>query len=190
MRLIIEPDYEHVSKWAAEFVAGRINAANPTPEKPFKLGCPTGSSPLGMYRELIAMNKAGKVSFQNVITFNMDEYCNLPEEHPESYHSFMWNNFFSHIDIKPENVNILNGNAPDLVKECADYEARIQAAGGIDLFMGGVGPDGHIAFNEPGSSLTSRTRQKTLPQDTIIANSRFFEGEQNKVQQTARTVGV
>ena len=190
MRLIIEPDYENVSKWAARFVAQRINDANPTPEKPFKLGCPTGSSPLGMYRELIAMNKAGKVSFQNVITFNMDEYCNLPEEHPESYHSFMWNNFFSHIDIKPENVNILNGNAPDLVKECADYEARIKAAGGIDLFMGGVGPDGHIAFNEPGSSLTSRTRQKTLTQDTIIANSRFFDGDLNKVPKTALTVGV
>ena len=190
MRLIIEPDYENVSKWAARFVAKRINDAKPTKEKPFVLGCPTGSSPLGMYRELIAMNKAGKVSFENVITFNMDEYCNLPEEHPESYHSFMWNNFFSHIDIKPENVNILNGNAEDLVKECADYEARIKAAGGIDLFMGGVGPDGHIAFNEPGSSLTSRTRQKTLTQDTIIANSRFFDGDLNKVPKTALTVGV
>jgi glucosamine-6-phosphate deaminase len=190
MRLIIEPDYESVSKWAANFVAKRINEANPTAEKPFKLGCPTGSSPLGMYRELIAMNKAGKVSFQNVITFNMDEYCNLPEEHPESYHSFMWNNFFSHIDIKPENVNILNGNAPDLEKECADYEARIQAAGGIDLFMGGVGPDGHIAFNEPGSSLNSRTRQKTLTTDTIIANCRFFDNDVNQVPKTALTVGV
>ena len=190
MRLIIEPDYQSVSKWAARFVAKRINDACPTPEKPFVLGCPTGSSPLGMYRELIAMNKAGEVSFRNVITFNMDEYCNLPEDHPESYHSFMWNNFFSHIDIRPENVNILNGNAPDVAKECADYEARIKAAGGIDLFMGGVGPDGHIAFNEPGSSLTSRTRQKTLTQDTIIANSRFFDGDLNKVPKTALTVGV
>ena len=190
MRLIIEPDYQSVSKWAARFVAKRINDACPTPEKPFVLGCPTGSSPLGMYRELIAMNQAGEVSFRNVITFNMDEYCNLPEDHPESYHSFMWNNFFSHIDIRPENVNILNGNAPDVVKECADYEARIKAVGGIDLFMGGVGPDGHIAFNEPGSSLTSRTRQKTLTQDTIIANSRFFDGDLNKVPKTALTVGV
>ena len=190
MRLIIEPNYEQVSEWAARYVASRINAANPTAEKPFVLGCPTGSSPLGMYKKLIELNKAGKVSFQNVITFNMDEYCGLPEEHPESYHSFMWNNFFSHIDIKPENVNILNGNAEDLEKECADYEARIAAAGGIDLFMGGVGPDGHIAFNEPMSSLTSLTRQKTLTQDTIIANSRFFEGDVNKVPKTALTVGV
>ena len=190
MRLIIEPNYEQVSAWAANYVASRINAANPTPEKPFVLGCPTGSSPLGMYRKLIELNKAGKVSFQNVVTFNMDEYVGLPEEHPESYHSFMWNNFFSHIDIKPENVNILNGNAPDLEKECEQYEARIAKAGGIDLFMGGVGPDGHIAFNEPGSSLTSLTRMKTLTQDTIIANSRFFDGDLNKVPKTALTVGV
>ena len=190
MRLIIEPDYEQVSAWAANYVASRINEAKPTPEKPFVLGCPTGSSPLGMYRKLIELNKAGKVSFQNVVTFNMDEYVNLPEEHPESYHSFMWNNFFSHIDIKPENVNILNGNAEDLEKECAEYEERIKAAGGIDLFMGGVGPDGHIAFNEPGSSLTSLTRMKTLTQDTIIANSRFFDDDVNKVPKTALTVGV
>ena len=190
MRLIIEPNYEQVSAWAANYVASRINEAKPIPEKPFVLGCPTGSSPLGMYRKLIELNKAGKVSFQNVVTFNMDEYVNLPEEHPESYHSFMWNNFFSHIDIKPENVNILNGNAEDLEKECAEYEERIKAAGGIDLFMGGVGPDGHIAFNEPGSSLTSLTRMKTLTQDTIIANSRFFDDDVNKVPKTALTVGV
>lgn len=190
MRLIIEPDYEKVSAWAAAYVASRINVANPTAQKPFVLGCPTGSSPLGMYRKLIELNKAGKVSFQNVVTFNMDEYVGLPEDHPESYHSFMWNNFFSHIDIKPENVNILNGNAQDLEQECAQYEQRIKAAGGIDLFMGGVGPDGHIAFNEPGSSLTSLTRMKTLTQDTIIANSRFFDNDINKVPKTALTVGV
>ncbi len=190
MRLIIEPDYVRMSEWAAQHVAARINEARPTADKPFVLGCPTGSSPLGMYRRLIELNKQGVVSFENVVTFNMDEYVGLPEEHPESYHSFMWNNFFSHIDIKPENVNILNGNAADLDKECADYEERIARAGGIDLFMGGVGPDGHIAFNEPGSSLVSLTRQKTLTTDTIIANSRFFEGDVNKVPRTALTVGV
>ena len=190
MRVIINPDYATLSKWAANYVAAKINAAKPTPEKPFKLGCPTGSSPLGLYKELIALNKAGKVSFQNVVTFNMDEYVNLPEEHPESYHSFMWTNFFSHIDIKKENVHILNGNAPDLAAECAAYEQAIKDAGGIDLFMGGIGPDGHIAFNEPGSSLTSRTRVKTLTTDTIIANSRFFDNDVNKVPKTALTVGV
>ena len=190
MRLIIQPDYDKMSQWAANYVASKINEANPTEEKPFVLGLPTGSSPLGMYRALIELNKKGVVSFKNVITFNMDEYVNLPEEHPESYHSFMWNNFFSHIDIKKENVNILNGNAEDLTKECAEYEEKILKAGGIDLFLGGIGPDGHIAFNEPGSSLVSRTRVKTLTTDTIIANSRFFNNDVNQVPKTALTVGV
>ncbi|MGN0186400.1 MAG: glucosamine-6-phosphate deaminase [Paludibacteraceae bacterium] len=190
MRVIIEPDYAEVSRWAARYVAQRILAASPTADKPFVLGLPTGSSPLGMYRELISLNRQGIVSFRNVITFNMDEYIGLPEEHPESYHSFMWNNFFKHIDIKHENVNILNGNADDLEAECERYEAKIKAVGGIDLFLGGIGPDGHIAFNEPGSSLSSRTRQKSLTTDTIIANSRFFDNDVNKVPKTALTVGV
>ena len=190
MRVIIEPDYQALSQWAANYVASKINAANPTPEKPFVLGCPTGSSPLGMYKALIELNKQGKVSFQNVVTFNMDEYVGLPEDHPESYHTFMWKNFFNHIDIKKENVHILNGNAEDLEAECANYEKQIAEIGGIDLFMGGIGPDGHIAFNEPGSSLSSRTRIKTLTTDTIIANSRFFDNDVNKVPKTALTVGV
>jgi glucosamine-6-phosphate deaminase len=190
MRVIIEPNYDALSKWAANYVANRIKEAKPTPEKPFKLGCPTGSSPLGLYKELIRKNKAGEISFQNVITFNMDEYVNLPEGHPESYHSFMWNNFFNHIDIKKENVHILNGNAKDLVKECEDYEKSIEAAGGIDLFMGGVGPDCHLAFNEPGSSLSSKTRIKTLTTDTIHANSRFFDGDLELVPKQALTVGI
>ena len=171
-------------------MAAKIKAAHPTPEKPFVLGCPTGSSPLGMYKELIDLNKKGIVSFQNVVTFNMDEYVGLPKEHPESYYSFMWNNFFSHIDIKPENTNILNGNAADLDAECARYEEKIKSYGGIDLFMGGVGEDGHIAFNEPFSSLNSRTRLKTLTQDTIQVNARFFGGDISLVPKTALTVGV
>lgn len=190
MRLIIENNYEEVSRWAANYVAARINEAKPTAERPFVLGCPTGSSPLGMYRNLIRLNKEGKVSFRNVVTFNMDEYCGIPRDHEQSYYTFMWTNFFNQIDILPENVNILNGNAPDPEAECAAYEAKIASYGGIDLFLGGVGPDGHIAFNEPGSSLTSRTRMKTLTQDTIIANSRFFGGDLNLVPKTALTVGV
>lgn len=190
MRLIIEPSYDQVSQWAANYVASRINASGASSEKPFVLGCPTGSSPLGMYRKLIELNKAGKVSFKNVVTFNMDEYCNLPREHSESYYSFMWHNFFSHIDIQKKNVNILNGNAPDPEAECDRYEAKIASYGGIDLFIGGVGPDGHIAFNEPGSSLTSLTRMKTLTRDTIIANSRFFNNDVTLVPKTALTVGV
>ena len=119
-----------------------------------------------------------------------DEYVNLPREHPESYHSFMYRHFFSHIDILPSNINILNGNAPDLEAECIAYEEKIKRAGGIELFLGGIGPDGHIAFNEPGSSLASRTRVKTLAYDTIVANSRFFGGDIAKVPRMALTVGV
>ncbi len=190
MRLIIEHTADQVAQWAARYIVSEIKAKAARTDAPFVLGLPTGSTPLATYKELIRLHKAGEVSFQNVITFNMDEYVGLAENHPESYHSFMWNNFFSHVDIKRENVNILNGNAADLAAECADYEARISKAGGIDLFMGGVGEDGHIAFNEPFSSLNSRTRQKTLTQDTIIVNSRFFGGDTSLVPKTALTVGV
>lgn len=190
MRVIIEPNYDLVSKWAANYVAKKINEFSPDEKNPFVIGLPTGSSPLGMYKELIKLYKSGKISFKNVISFNMDEYVNLAEDHPESYHSFMWNNFFKHIDIKKENVNILNGNAKNLELECFEYEEKIKKAGGINLFLGGIGPDGHIAFNEPGSSLSSRTRIKTLTQDTIIANSRFFDNDISKVPKTALTVGV
>ncbi|MDR1675740.1 MAG: glucosamine-6-phosphate deaminase [Tannerella sp.] len=190
MRVIIEPTYETLSQWAAGYIAARIGRAAPTAEKPFVLGLPTGSSPLGTYQRLIELNRSGAVSFRHVVTFNMDEYVGLPEGHPESYRSFMWKHFFSHIDIQPENVHILNGNAPDLEQECAAYEAAIRSSGGIDLFLGGIGPDGHIAFNEPGSSLASRTRIKTLTADTIIANARFFDSDVNRVPKTALTVGV
>lgn len=190
MRLIIEKDYDALSKWAAEYVIKRINEFNPTPEHRFVLGLPTGSSPVGMYKELVKACKEGRVSFKNVVTFNMDEYCGLPESHPESYHSFMANNLFNHIDCPKENIHILNGNAENLNEECARYEELIRQAGGIDLFLGGIGPDGHIAFNEPCSSLSSRTRIKTLTSDTIIANSRFFDNDVNKVPKNALTVGV
>jgi len=190
MRLIIQPNYDSLSQWAANYVVSKIKAANPSAEKPFVLGLPTGSSPMGMYKGLIKHYQDKKVSFKHVVTFNMDEYVGLPKDHPQSYHTFMWNNFFNHVDIDPKNVNILDGNAADLAAECAAYEAKMKAMGGVDLFLGGIGPDGHIAFNEPGSSLSSRTRIKTLTQDTIIANSRFFDNDVNKVPKTSVTVGV
>lgn len=124
------------------------------------------------------------------INQSQDEYIGIPREHPESYHTFMYKNFFSHVNVHPRNIHILNGNAPDLEAECVAYEAAIKAHGGIDLFLGGIGPDGHIAFNEPGSSLASRTRVKTLAYDTIIANSRFFDNDLEKVPKMALTVGV
>ncbi|KIW14649.1 glucosamine-6-phosphate deaminase [Exophiala spinifera] len=190
MRVIIRDTTESASRYAARCIINRINAFSPTAEKPFVLGLPTGSSPEIIYRHLVQAHKAGEISFSNVVTFNMDEYVGIPEDHPESYHSFMYKHFFAHVDINPANVNILNGNAPDLAAECADYESRIAKAGGIDLFLGGIGPDGHIAFNEPGSSLRSRTRVKTLAEDTIRANSRFFGGDLSQVPKQALTVGV
>ena len=181
MRVIIRPDYDTCSSWAANYIANCINEHQKSSSRPFVLGLPTGSTPLGTYKKLIELNKAGKVSFKNVITFNMDEYVGLAPEHDQSYHYFMWENFFNHIDINKDNVHILDGLAADKEKECAEYEKAIEAAGGIDLFLGGVGVDGHIAFNEPGSSLTSRTREAT---------SRFFGGDVSKVPTTALTVGV
>lgn len=190
MRLIIKKDCEQLAEWAAEYVIKKINDFKPTLQKKFVLGLPTGSSPVIMYKKLIAAYNQKRVSFKNVVTFNMDEYVGLPVDHPESYHSFMYNNLFKHIDCPDENIHILNGNASDLEAECANYEMMIQEAGGIDLFIGGVGVDGHIAFNEPGSSLSSRTRQKTLTTETRMVNSRFFGNDMNKVPAFALTVGV
>lgn len=190
MRIIIQETTGDVARWTARHIASKINKNDKARTGPFVLGLPTGSTPLETYHELIRLHQAGMVSFRNVVTFNMDEYVGLPEDHPESYHSFMWNNFFNHTDIPRGNVNILDGNAPDPAYECLSYEERIREAGGIDLFMGGVGSDGHIAFNEPFSSMNSRTRVKTITMDTIVANSRFFGGDIHKVPKQALTVGV
>ncbi|CEP13813.1 hypothetical protein [Parasitella parasitica] len=168
MRLVIRNDYDQVSEWVAHYIKERINQFEPTEERPFVLGLPTGSSPMNAYSRLAEFVKDGKLSFKHVVTFNMDEY----------------------VDIPSENINFLDGNAPDLEAECRRYEAEIIKRGGIELFMCGIGPDGHIAFNEPGSSLTSRTRVKTLAYETIIANARFFEGDITKVPKLALTVGV
>jgi glucosamine-6-phosphate isomerase len=190
MRLIIQPDSSGISNWAGSYIASRINSFSPSADRPFVLGLPTGSTPLGTYAKLIELYKQGEVSFKHVVTFNMDEYVGIPKDHPQSYHTFMWDNFFSHVDILPENAHLLDGNAPDLDAECQAYEDKIKSLGGIHLFLGGIGADGHIAFNEPGSSLHSRTRIKTLTQDTIIANSRFFNNDVNLVPKLALTVGV
>ena len=176
MRVIIEKNYDEMSKWAANHIVERINAFNPTEKKPFVLGLPTGSTPIGTYHELVRLHKEGKISFKNVVTFNMDEYVGLPEEHPESYHSFMWNNFFSHIDIRKENVNILNGNAEDLEAECARYEAKIQSYGGIHLFMGGIGVDGHLAFNDPPADFDTDEAYLIIELDEKCRRQQLGEG--------------
>uniref|UniRef100_A0A0K0FXW2 Glucosamine-6-phosphate isomerase n=1 Tax=Strongyloides venezuelensis TaxID=75913 RepID=A0A0K0FXW2_STRVS len=190
MKLVILDDYDEVAEFAAKYVVKRINSFNPSPDKYFVLGLPTGGTPLGTYKKLVQYYREGKVSFKYVKTFNMDEYIGIERDHPQSYHSFMYENLFRHIDINPLNVHILDGNAPDLIAECNEFEKKITEAGGIELFIGGMGSDGHVAFNEPGSSLASRTRIKTLAQDTIQANARFFDGDIKKVPTSALTVGV
>jgi glucosamine-6-phosphate deaminase len=190
MRIVIEENKDAVGVWVANYVKDRIREFAPTADRPFVLGLPTGSSPIGTYQELVRLHRAGELSFEHVITFNMDEYCDIPKDHPESYHSFMWANLFSRVNAKPENVNILNGNAEDLYEECRQYEEKMEKLGGVELFLGGIGPVGHVAFNEPGSSLSSRTRVKTLAYDTIVANARFFGGDISKVPTRAVTVGV
>ena len=189
MRVIIQDDYAKMSKWAADYIANKIR--NHKEDRPFVLGLPTGSSPIGVYKELVRQNQAGELSFANVVTFNMDEYVGLDHDHDQSYWYFMHDNFFDHlVDMKPENINILNGMAEDPVEECRRYEEKIASYGGIDLFMGGIGVDGHIAFNEPYTSLSSRTGLRKLTTDTRIVNSRFFGNDPEKVPAEALSVGV
>ena len=189
MRVVIQDNYEKMCKWAADYIADKINHHQES--RPFVLGLPTGSSPIGVYQELIRKNKAGEVSFKNVVTFNMDEYLGLPREHDQSYWYFMHDNLFNHlVDMPAENINILNGMAEDPVAECARYEEKIASYGGVDLFLGGIGVDGHLAFNEPFTSLTSRTGVRDLTTDTRIVNGRFFGNDPEKVPAQALSVGV
>ncbi|QOI11121.1 glucosamine-6-phosphate deaminase [Blochmannia endosymbiont of Colobopsis nipponica] len=190
MRPIFLQTASQVSKWAAAYIMNRINNFHPTAQKPFILGLPTGSTPLETYKNLIIKYNEGRLTFKNVITFNMDEYIGLSAEHPKSYHSFIHKNFFNYIDIPKENINLLNGNASNFKIECQRYENKIKSYGKVNLFIGGVGEDGHIAFNEPGSSLSSRTRVKTLTEETRYANSRFFNNKIDHVPTLALTIGI
>ncbi len=190
MKVIIRDKAEDASLWVAHRIADAIKAKAAITDKPFVLGLCTGSTPIRTYAELGRMVRDGELSFKNVISFNMDEYVGLPVEHPESYHSFMHRQLFDLIDEPAQNIHILDGNAPDLDAECAAFEKAIVESGGIDLFFGGIGEDGHIAFNEPFSSLQSRTRVVSLTEDTIRVNSRFFNDDPNLVPRQALSVGV
>jgi glucosamine-6-phosphate deaminase len=184
MRVIIEENYDALSRKAAAIIA-REMTAKPTAV----LGLATGSTPLGVYEELIKMHKKEGLDFSGVRTFNLDEYYGLSPEHPESYHTFMFKNFFEKVNVRRENVSIPDGMAVDVDQFCRDYEKRIRDGGGIDLQLLGIGRDGHIGFNEPGSSLASRTRLKTLTEETVRDNARFF-GRQGQVPHFAITMGV
>ncbi len=180
MEIIIQATPEAATDVAARIIARLLR------DKPNAvLGLATGSTPLLLYRTLIAMD----LDWSQVTTFNLDEYIGLPREHPQSYHSFMWENLFQHVNIASQNVHIPDGNAKDIPQFCTGYEEQIRAAGGIDLQVLGIGTDGHIGFNEPTSSLASRTRIKTLTRQTCKDNARFF-GSEGAVPKHVITMGI
>jgi len=184
MLVIVKEDYDEMSREAAQIIASRIRL------KPnLVLGLATGSTPLGTYRELIRMHKEEGLDFSRLTTFNLDEYIGLSPSHDQSYHYFMWENFFKHINIDRRYIHVPDGMVSDIDAQCEWYEEQIRKAGGIDLQLLGIGANGHIAFNEPGSSLGSRTRIKTLTEQTIKDNARFFKSI-DEVPKYAITVGI
>lgn len=177
--------YEEMSRHAAFAVAAQIR------QKPDSvLGLATGSTPIGLYEDLVKLYQDGLISFRNVKTFNLDEYCGLSTGHPESYHSFMEQHLFSKIDILKENTHLMDGCAKDPAEECRRYEAEIAAAGGIDLQILGIGLDGHIGFNEPDSNFSADSHMVELDASTREANARFFNGDIAKVPASALTMGM
>lgn len=184
MLLLIKDTFEDMSREAAKLIADRIH------RKPnLVLGLATGSTPLGLYKELIRMHKEEGLSFAKITTFNLDEYIGLPRTHDQSYYYFMWENLFKHIDVDPRYIHVPNGMATDIEGHCAWYDNEINRLGGIDVQVLGIGANGHIAFNEPGSSLGSRTRIKTLTEQTVKDNARFFKTI-DEVPKTAITMGI
>ncbi|MFH1755520.1 MAG: glucosamine-6-phosphate deaminase [Candidatus Latescibacterota bacterium] len=184
MEVVVKESYEAVSELAARMIADVVRG------KPrCVLGLATGSTPVGTYKKLIRMHQQEDLDFSLVVTFNLDEYVGLPADHEQSYHYFMKEEFFRHINIRQQNTHIINGLAEDLAAECLAYEAKIKEAGGIDIQLLGIGANGHIAFNEPGSSLGSRTRIKTLDERTIKDNARFFASP-GEVPRYALTMGI
>ncbi|MBQ7717872.1 MAG: glucosamine-6-phosphate deaminase [Clostridia bacterium] len=184
MQLIICKDYEEISKRAASEVAAAI-AAKPD----CVLGLPTGSTPVGMYKNLVSMNKTGEVDFSSVTTFNLDEYYPIEKDDSQSYYTFMYDNLFSHININTSNVHIPSGQSEDTEKFCFEYEEAIREAGGIDLQVLGAGVNGHIGFNEPDDALSLCTHKTALTKNTIEVNSRFFD-DISKVPTHAVTMGI
>ncbi|NQU77682.1 glucosamine-6-phosphate deaminase [Candidatus Falkowbacteria bacterium] len=184
MKLILCETYDEMSKKGAEIFIEQLK------NKPDSvLGLATGSTPVGMYKELIKANKEGEIDFSKVITFNLDEYYKIPMENEQSFWLTMHKNFFDEINIKDENINIPNYQDDDYESFCLEYEKKIKEAGGIDLQVVGIGHNGHVGFNEPGSSFSSRTRKVDLTESTIEANSRFFKNE-DEVPKEAITMGM
>src|SRR5690554_792434 len=184
MRIIIEKDYQSMSRKAALLISSQVIL------KPNSvLGLATGSTPIGMYQELIQMHKKGELDFSEVVTFNLDEYYQLSPKNQQSYHYYMQENFFKHINLKPFNTHIPDGMAEDISRECLQYEDRIEKSGGIDFQVLGIGSNGHIGFNEPGTQLNVRTHLVDLSEETIMANSRFFNSN-DEVPKKAISTGM
>ncbi len=184
MKVVVVKNYNEISFQAAQLITDQIiNKKNSV------LGLATGSTPIGMYKELIRRHREEGLDFSKVVTFNLDEYYGLSPEHPQSYHFFMWNILFKHINLKKENIHLLNGITENIAKECKQYEDLIQKSGGIDLQILGIGDNGHIGFNEPDISLDTRTHLVNLTAKTIRANSRFFNNAQ-EVPKQAITMGI
>ena len=184
MKLIITKNYEELSKVAANEMANVVKN-NPSAI----LGLATGGSPIGMYKELIRMNKAGEIDFSKVTTVNLDEYIGLSGDHPQSYRYFMNDNLFNHINIDKKNSYVPTGLAENVEEECKNYDNKIAELGGTDVQLLGIGNNGHIAFNEPDENLVSGTHLTNLTQDTIEANARFFDSI-DEVPKTALTMGL
>ncbi len=188
MRLIVTK--MNVGLWAASYIKGTLTQFAPTPQKPFVLGLPTGSTVVDMYAVLRAFVQERVLSFQSVVTFNMDEYVGLAADHPQSYHSYMHRHLLDRVNIPPDQIFIPNGQAAHLQEECARYEKAIAQKGGIDLLIGGIGRNGHIAFNEPGTPFNSRTHVTQLSHSTREANARFFHHDVSRVPTRAITMGI
>jgi glucosamine-6-phosphate deaminase len=184
MKVVVVKNYNEISFQAAQLITEQI-----INKKSSILGLATGSTPIGMYKELIRRHREEGLDFSKVVTFNLDEYYGLSPEHPQSYHFFMWNILFKHINLKKENIHLLNGVTENIAKECKQYEDLIQKSGGIDLQILGIGDNGHIGFNEPDISLDTRTHLVNLTAKTIRANSRFFNNAQ-EVPKQAITMGI
>lgn len=179
-----------VGLWAAAYIKNKIQAFGPIANRPFVLGLPTGSTVLDMYAVLRTFAQERLLSFQQVVTFNMDEYVGLPPDHPQSYHSYMQRHLFQAVRMDPQHIFIPNGQAADLAQECARYEQQISHFGGMELLIGGVGRNGHIAFNEPGTAFNSRTHVAHLSASTREANARFFHHDISRVPHQAITIGI
>lgn len=188
MRLLVSQ--KNIGQQAAAYIKQKATAFAPSENKPFVLGLPTGATVVDMYRFLCEMYERAELDFSHIVTFNMDEYVGLAPNDPNSYHFYMKKHLFKHVNLSPSHTHILDGLATDLQATCDAYENAIKQVGKIHLFLGGVGRNGHLAFNEPGSSFTSRTRPITLEPSTRQANSRFFNNDVSRVPTQALTVGI